>query len=85
MLRVNRFEAAIDMMAAGTRPPMPIAANATPANQSGKECRMSAGIAKFDLYCSNWGANSGSDATPAASAMKPVSARSPSRKEYAGR
>ena len=35
MLRVNRFAAAIDMMAAGTSAPMPIAANAMPANQSG--------------------------------------------------
>ena len=35
MLRVNRFAAAIDMIAAGTSAPIPIAANATPANQSG--------------------------------------------------
>ena len=35
MLRVNRFAAAIDMIAAGTSAPMPIAAYATPANQSG--------------------------------------------------
>ena len=43
MLRVNRFDAAIDMIAAGTSPPIPIAAKATPANQSGNECKMSAG------------------------------------------
>ena len=30
MLRVNRFAAAIDMIAAGTSAPMPMAANATP-------------------------------------------------------
>ena len=35
MLRVNRFAAAIDMIAAGTSAPMPIAANAIPANQTG--------------------------------------------------
>ncbi len=36
MLRVNRFDAAIDMIAAGTNAPIAIAENATPANQSGK-------------------------------------------------
>ena len=35
MLRVNRFAAAIDMIAAGTSAPMPIAANAMPANHDG--------------------------------------------------
>src|SRR4051794_30558994 len=35
MLRVNRLAAAIDMIAAGTRAPMAIAANAMPANQLG--------------------------------------------------
>ena len=35
MLRVNRLAAAIDMIAAGTSAPMPMAANATPANQLG--------------------------------------------------
>src|SRR3712207_7327416 len=34
-LRVNRFAAAIDMMAAGTIAPTPIAANARPAVHSG--------------------------------------------------
>ena len=36
MLRVNRFAAAIDMMAAGTIAPTPIAENARPAHQFGK-------------------------------------------------
>ena len=35
MLRVNRFAAAIDMIAAGTSAPMPMAAKAMPANQLG--------------------------------------------------
>ena len=35
MLRVNRFAAAIDMIAAGTSAPMAIAANAKPTNQDG--------------------------------------------------
>ena len=47
MLRVNRLAAAIDMIAAGTRAPMPIAAKAMPTNQDGKLCRNSAGTAKL--------------------------------------
>ena len=43
MLRVNRFAAAIDMIAAGTSAPMPIAANATPANQAGNTWSNSSG------------------------------------------
>ena len=43
MLRVNRLAAAIDMIAAGTSAPMPIAANATPANQSGNISSNSSG------------------------------------------
>jgi hypothetical protein len=35
MLRVNRFAAAIDMMAAGTIAPTPMAANASPAHHGG--------------------------------------------------
>ena len=35
MLRVNRFAAAIDMIAAGTSAPMAMAAKAMPANQLG--------------------------------------------------
>ena len=58
-----------------------MAAKATPANQSGKECKMSAGTAKLDLYWANCGANSGSLSTPIANAINPVSARSPSMNE----
>ena len=47
MLRVYRFAAAIDMIAAGTSAPMPIAAKATPTNHDGKWCRNSAGTAKL--------------------------------------
>ena len=43
MLRVNRLAAAIDMIAAGTRAPMPTAANAMPANQSGNSLSNSSG------------------------------------------
>src|SRR6478752_3040127 len=74
MLRVQRFAAAIDMIAAGTSAPMTIAAKATPANHGensfsnscGTDC---CGFATF---------------TPAAIATKPSSARRPRRKEYAG-
>src|SRR6201991_2197326 len=74
MLRVHRFAAAIDMIAAGTSAPMTIAANATPANHGlnwssnscGTDC---CGFVTF---------------TPAAIATKPRRASSPSRKEYAG-
>src|SRR5215469_15310275 len=47
MLRVNRLAAAIDMIAAGTRAPIPIAAKATPTNQDGKLWRNRAGTAKL--------------------------------------
>src|SRR4051794_40859096 len=74
MLRVHRFAAAIDMIAAGTSAPITIAAKATPANQglnwSSKSCGTDCcGLSTF---------------TPAAIATKPSSASSPSRKEYAG-
>lgn len=75
MLRVNRFAAAIDMIAAGTSAPMPIAANATPANQSGNMFSNSCGMASWPL----------STLTPAATAMKPSSASRPSISEYSGR
>ena len=75
MLRVHRLAAAIDMIAAGTSAPIPIAANATPANQLGNISRSSSGTASWAL--STW--------IFAAIAMKPSSASSPSRKEYAGR
>ena len=45
MLRVNRFAAAIDMIAAGTSAPIATAAKATPANQDGNTASNSAGTA----------------------------------------
>src|SRR4051794_41500903 len=74
MLRVHRFAAAIDMMAAGTRAPITIAAYATPANHDGNSFSNSCGTACCGLVTF----------TPAAIATKPSSASSPSRKEYAG-
>ena len=49
MLRVNRFAAAIDMIAAGTRAPIAIAPNATPANQLGKWSSNSCGMTSCGL------------------------------------
>ena len=49
MLRVNRFAAAMDMIAAGTRAPTAMAANAIPANQLGNESENSCGIASCGL------------------------------------
>src|SRR4051812_624447 len=74
MLRVHKFAAAIDMIAAGTRAPITIAAYATPANHGGNS------------FSNSWGTDCCGVATftPAATATKPSSARSPSRKEYAG-
>ena len=43
MLRVHRFAAAIDMIAAGTSAPIPMAAKATPANQLGNMLSNSSG------------------------------------------
>ena len=73
--------AAIDMIAAGTSAPMPIAANAIPTNQDGKLCRKSAGTAKLLPNCLKPAAYSGRPATPAAMAKKPTSASRPSIKE----
>ena len=81
MLRVHKFDAAIDMIAAGTSAPIAIAAKATPANHDGNIASSNAGTAKFGPYCLNSGANSGALATPAAIAMKPNSAISASRNE----
>ena len=61
--------------------PMPIAAKAMPTNQSGKECRISAGTAKLLRWVAKPSAYSGICCTPAAIAMKPVSARRPSISE----
>lgn len=71
MLRVKRFAAAIDMMAAGTSAPMPIAAKATPANQAGNMSSKSCGMASWPLVT----------LTPAAIAMKPSRASRPSIRE----
>ena len=76
MLRVNRFAAAIDMIAAGTSAPMPIAANATPANQSGNIVSNSSGTTV--LVSGLPPAVSG--LTPAAIAIRPSSASRPSTK-----
>src|SRR5829696_7933775 len=78
MLRVNRFAAAIDMMAAGTRAPIAIAENATPANQSGNWSSKNFGTTScgFGLPSRPIGL------VPTAIAAKPSSA---STSEYAGR
>src|ERR1700733_6275833 len=56
--RVNRFEAAIDMIAAGTSAPIATAARQNPANHSGNIFRNSSGTAVFGSFVT----------TPAASA-----------------
>src|SRR3954470_22897400 len=77
MLRLNRFAAAIDMIDAGTNAPIAIAANAKPANQSGKTLAKSAGTAElFPKSFDGW--------IDAAIAMYPRRAISPRRNEYAG-
>src|SRR4051794_35774448 len=78
MLRVNRFAAAIDMIAAGTRAPIAIAAYPTPANHEGNSFSKSCGIASCGL------GGLPVTVTPAAMATKPSSASRPRRKEYAG-
>src|SRR6266487_3677932 len=82
MLRVKRFAAAMDMMAAGTRAPMPTAANATPANQPGNILSNSSGttVLLSTVPC----VAPASGLIPAAIAMYPSSAIRPSRNEYAG-
>ena len=77
MLRVNRFAAAIDMIAAGTSAPMPMAANATPANQSGNILSNSSGTTVLRVRLA---ARRSSGLMPAAIAMKPSSASRPSTK-----
>ena len=74
MLRVKVLAAAIDMIAAGTSAPMATAANATPANQAGKESSNSCGITScaFGLPSSPIGL------VPAAIATHPSSASRPS-------
>ena len=46
-LRVNRFEAAIDMMAAGTSAPTAMAARQKPANHSGNIFKNSSGTTEL--------------------------------------
>ena len=77
MLRVNRFAAAIDMIAAGTSAPMPIAANAMPANQSGNILSNSSGTT---VLTSGLPFAPVSGVTPAAIAIRPSSASRPSTK-----
>src|ERR1700728_5154789 len=72
MLRVYRFAIAMDMMAAGTSAPMAMAAKATPTNQDGNKCRMSAGTAKLFLKVLNPQAYSGRSAMPAAMTNSPT-------------
>src|SRR5579875_2177948 len=81
MLRVNVLAAAMDMIAAGTRAPIAIAANARPANQLGNWSSNSCGTIScgFGLPLRPIGF------VPAAMATQPSSASSASTKEYAGR
>src|SRR4051794_11812816 len=81
MLRVNVFAAAIDMIAAGTSAPIATAANATPANQLGKESSNSCGMTSCGLGLPSTPIG----LVPAAMATQPRSASRPSTKEYAGR
>src|SRR6266536_1591384 len=46
-LRVKVLAVAIDMIAAGTNAPIPMAANATPTNQDGNNARNNAGTEKL--------------------------------------
>src|ERR1700676_5214845 len=78
MLRLKRLAAAIDMIAAGTRAPTAMAANATPVNQLGNIFWKRSAMALLLP-------NALVGLMPAAMAMKPRSPISPSRKEYAGR
>src|SRR5438105_3618201 len=80
MFRVKVLAAAIDMMAAGTSAPMATAANATPANQPGKESANNCGITSWAL---GW-PSSPIGFVPAAIATHPSSANSPRTKLYAG-
>jgi hypothetical protein len=70
MLRVNRLAAAIDMMAAGTRAPIAMAAKPKPTNQSGNILSNSSGMVWLLL----------AGLIPAAIAMNPSRASRPSRK-----
>src|SRR6476661_5510631 len=81
MFLVNRFAAAIDMIAAGTRAPTAIAPNATPVNQLGKESANSWGMTSCGLAFPSRPIGF----VPALMATKPSRASRPSSSEYAGR
>ena len=81
MLRVKRLAAAIDMIADGTRAPIAIALNATPANQLGKFSSNRCGTASCALAMPS----SPNTDVSAAMAANPSSASRPSSSEYAGR
>src|SRR5262245_15316701 len=81
MFRVNRFAAAIAMMADGTSAPMAMAAYAMPANQLGKFSWNRCGTASCALATPS---DPNTD-VPAAMAAKPSNASRPSNREYAGR
>src|SRR5919202_5076179 len=80
MLRVHRFAAAIDMIAAGTRAPVATAAKATPANQLGNIWSNRPGtiVLPSGLPPVTTGL------VPALTAMYPRRASRPSTNEYAG-
>src|SRR3712207_6718095 len=81
MLRLKVLAAAIDMIAAGTRAPIAIAAKATPANHDGNMSSNSCGITS----CALGSPSSPIGCVPAAMATQPSRARRPSTNEYAGR
>src|SRR5215207_830102 len=81
MFRVKVLAAAIDMIAAGTRAPMAMAAKATPANHDGKESSNSCGMTSCGLGLPSRPIG----LVPAAIATHPRSARRPRMKLYAGR
>src|SRR3954466_10209199 len=80
MFRVNRFAAAMDMIAAGTSAPIAMAAKAIPANQDGNMSSKSWGMTSWAL---GW-PSSPIGLVPAAMATQPSSASRPRTKEYAG-
>ena len=73
MLRVKVFAAAMDMIAAGTSAPIPMAAKEIPANQGGNCWFSSAGTMVLPSLLTGL--------VPAAIAMKPSSDRKPSISE----
>src|SRR6516162_4163138 len=74
MFRVKRFEAAIDITAAGTSAPIAIAANANPTNHGGNTAAIRRGTTRLGVET----------VMPAAIAMYPRSASRPSTSEYDG-